>query len=236
MSLKALKEPKILFSVIASYLLVAAALAIFYGSSAFADAVTDKATEYCSAQYHPPIASKVKNSCIAGYKRGYTKPKDSSGYCFRYAKARLSGKSSEEVKAHDIYKACANGKVKGKTQKKDDDKAKDSPASTAGKNDCAGVGTYFDLGCSGKDTKKGGSDNPIIALLLTVLSWITGLVALATVGGIVYGGILYTSAQDNTGQTQKGITYIVNSAIGLILWISAYALINFIVPGGLFAP
>jgi hypothetical protein len=54
------------------------------------------------------------------------------------------------------------------------------------------------------------------------------------VGGVVYGGFLYLTARDNSGQTQKGITIITNSSVALIAWGFAYALINFIVPGGLF--
>jgi len=63
---------------------------------------------------------------------------------------------------------------------------------------------------------------------------VTSLVVLAVVGGIVYGGFLYLSARDNSGQTQKGVTVITNSIVALIAWVFTYALINFIVPGGLF--
>lgn len=113
-------------------------------------------------------------------------------------------------------------------------KAAKNAAAINAKEECAGVSTFFDFNCSGSNASKGGRENPIVNLMLTVLSWATGFVALATVGAIVYGGILYTTAQDNAAQTQKGIMYVVDSVIGLVLWLSAYVLINFIVPGGLF--
>ena len=106
---------------------------------------------------------------------------------------------------------------------------------------CGEVATYFDFSkicedSDGKDlsVKEGGARNPIIAIGLALVGIITGLVAVAVVGGIVYGGFLYLTARDNSGQTQKGVTIIVNSVVALIIWIFAYALINFLVPGGLF--
>lgn len=145
-------------------------------------------------------------------------------------KAKAIGKAA---KSEDECKNLLGGSKAVSACKAEYKKAKNAAAVKA-KEDCAGVSTFFDFGCSGSDAKKGGRENPIVSLMLTVLSWATGVVALATVGAIIYGGILYTTAQDNSAQTQKGIMYVVDSVIGLILWLSAYVLINFIVPGGLF--
>lgn len=201
-------------------LMIAVFSAIFSPSSVSADAVGDKATQYCTAQYPENNSSGIRNraACVFGYKRGYSQ--STGNDCGRYASTHRG-----------TYSACKKGKVQGLS---DGAPSPTNPTTPTGKNDCAGVQTFFKFDCSGKNKDQGGDANPIIALLLTGLSWLTGLVALATVGGIVYGGILYTSAQDNASQTQKGITFIVNSVLGLVLWIAAYALINFIVPGGLF--
>lgn len=109
------------------------------------------------------------------------------------------------------------------------------------KGHCGEVATYFDFSkicedSAGKDlsVKDGGNKNPIIAIGLAIVGIITALVALAVVGGIIYGGFLYLTARDNSGQTQKGVTIIVNSGVALVVWLFAYALINFLVPGGLF--
>lgn len=101
---------------------------------------------------------------------------------------------------------------------------------------CGGVDTYFDYGkiCEGTNKEAGGNQSPIIALALGVVGWITALVAVAVVGGIMYGGFLYLSARDNAGQTEKGVTVITNAVVALVVWVFAYALINFLVPGGLF--
>lgn len=105
-----------------------------------------------------------------------------------------------------------------------------------GKDSCGDIKTYFNYGeaCESADKDKGGASNPIVALVLQIISWLTAIVSVAIVGAIVYGGILYMSARDNSGQTQKAITIIVDAVIGLMLLVGLFTIVNFIVPGGLF--
>ncbi|MBI3494819.1 hypothetical protein HY004_02450, partial [Candidatus Saccharibacteria bacterium] len=138
------------------------------------------------------------------------------------------------AKSADDCKGILGGSKAEKACKEAFTKAKNA-ADAAGINKCDTVVTYFDFDCGSAKTTSGGRQNPIVSLLLTVLSWVTGLVSMAAIGGIIYGGILYAGAQDNSGQTQKGIMYVVNSTIALLLWFAAFALINYIVPGGLFS-
>ena len=147
---------------------------------------------------------------------------------------------AKEIGAKASSESACNGLPGGSKAKDSCKKAytdAKNKAGQKGKSECGtgdeAVATYFDI-CGGGDPTKGGKDNPIITIMLTIVSWMTGLVSLAAVGGILYGGILYTTAQDNAGQTQKGILFIVNATIGLVLWFAAYALINYIVPGGVF--
>jgi len=121
--------------------------------------------------------------------------------------------------------ACKEAYTKGK-----------NTAQKNARGHCGNVETYFDYSsaCGAADKGKGGTESPIFRLLLIVLGWVTALVVLAVVGGIVYGGFLYLSARDSTSQTQKGVVVITNSVVALIAWVFAYALINFVVPGGLF--
>lgn len=81
----------------------------------------------------------------------------------------------------------------------------------------------------------GGSflDNPIVVTLTAILGLLAGAVGLVVTGGIVYGGFLYMTARGNSSQTQQAITVIVNACIGLLLFIFMFALLNFIVPGGI---
>lgn len=94
----------------------------------------------------------------------------------------------------------------------------------AAPDDC-GTNTYFDWNCGGQG---------IVGLLITIVNWLAIGVAIAVVGGIIYGAILYTSSGGNPEQSKKGIDTIRNAIIALILYFAMWALINFLVPGGLF--
>jgi len=77
-----------------------------------------------------------------------------------------------------------------------------------------------------------GDKNPIINLLVIFIKFMSVGVGLAVAGGIIWGGMLYGTARGNSGQTQKAVTVIVNSVVGLILYIFMFALLNFLIPGG----
>lgn len=96
---------------------------------------------------------------------------------------------------------------------------------------CGTAQTSIDFDCA-KGTKTGA--NTVTSLLLTIINFLAVGVGIAVVGGIVFGGLRYATADGNASNAQQGITFIVNSVIGLLLFIFMYAIINFLVPGGLF--
>ncbi len=75
--------------------------------------------------------------------------------------------------------------------------------------------------------------NPIYIWLVWILRFLSAGVGIAVVGGIVYGGILYLTARDNSSQTQKAVNVITNSVIGLLLYILMFAFLNYLIPGGI---
>lgn len=93
--------------------------------------------------------------------------------------------------------------------------------------EACGVGTVI-LGCSG------GGGNPIYAAFMEVFNFFAIGIGILVVAGIIMGGIRYATAGGNTGQAQQGISIITNAVIGLLLFLFMYALINWLVPGGLF--
>lgn len=99
---------------------------------------------------------------------------------------------------------------------------------------CGEVATAFNYGCDGADSKSGGNDNPIFQVLFFIVNIVALGVGMVAVGGVIYGAILYTSAGDNGEQTKKGIHIIVNAVLGVTLFAFMYAILNFLVPGGLF--
>lgn len=87
------------------------------------------------------------------------------------------------------------------------------------------------------DAKNSGelADNGIWQMLLVVINILTAGVGVAGVGGIIYGAILYTTAEDKTAQVQQAIGIIRNVVIGLVAFALMWAGLNFIIPGGVFS-
>lgn len=94
--------------------------------------------------------------------------------------------------------------------------------------DCAGVDTSV-IDCS-----QSGESNGIWALLITVINIMTGGVGILAVAGLVYGSIMYSTAEGDPGKVSKAREIIRNVVIGLIMFAAMYALLNFIIPGGIF--
>ena len=99
---------------------------------------------------------------------------------------------------------------------------------TNGVDGCADIKTSI-IECN----IKGG--NPVTSIILQIVNFLAVGVGIAVVGGIIWGGMLYASSNGDAGKTKQGITIIVNAVVGLLLFIFMYALLNFIVPGGVFS-
>ena len=103
-----------------------------------------------------------------------------------------------------------------------------------GNNGC-GADTAI-LKCDNVDVSKDGVENSgVWSLLLTAINILTAGIGLAVVGGIIYASILYTTAGGNAEQTKKALEFIRNVVIGLLAYALMFAILNFIIPGGLFA-
>lgn len=74
----------------------------------------------------------------------------------------------------------------------------------------------------------------IWGVLLLILNIMTTGVGVLAVAGIVYGSVLYASAGDSAEQVKKAKGIILNVIIGLIAFGLMYALLNFLIPGGIF--
>jgi CubicO group peptidase (beta-lactamase class C family) len=93
---------------------------------------------------------------------------------------------------------------------------------------CAGEKTDY-FACSGDGVT---AIVGIVKIIILIVSVGVGIVA---VGGLVYGAILYASAQDNQEQVSKSIKVIRSVITGLLLYMFMVAIINFLVPGGVFS-
>lgn len=100
--------------------------------------------------------------------------------------------------------------------------------------DCGGVQTSI-INCPQTSQGPDARNSGIWGILLIALNILTAGVGIAAVGGIVYGAILYTSAGDSAEQTKKAIEIIRNVVIGLVAYGLMYIVLNYLIPGGIFA-
>lgn len=98
---------------------------------------------------------------------------------------------------------------------------------------CGGVRTSIIKGdlCEGEGEEGG----VIFGLLKNVLRILTAGVGIAAVGGIAYGALLYTTAENKPEQTKKAIGIITNVVIGIAAYALMYIFLNFLIPGGVFS-
>lgn len=72
------------------------------------------------------------------------------------------------------------------------------------------------------------------SLLVLAINIMTAGIGILAVAGIVYGSVLYASAGGSAEQTKKAMGIITNVVIGILAYGFMFAILNFIIPGGLF--
>lgn len=99
---------------------------------------------------------------------------------------------------------------------------------------CGTIQTSFDFNCANVDPKAGDQRNPIFHMILVAINFLSVGVGVLVTGFIIWGGFLYTTSNGEPAKAQKAISYITNAVLALILYMSMYAIVNFLIPGGLF--
>lgn len=97
-----------------------------------------------------------------------------------------------------------------------------------GKNKCGDSQTVFDFGCTSS------TGNPITDLLITLVKFLTYGIGLLLILSVVISGFQYMTAQGNSQTTEKALKRIWNVVIAILLYIFGFALLNYLIPGGLF--
>lgn len=99
---------------------------------------------------------------------------------------------------------------------------------------CGGVETSI-ISCSQPGGDKADIKNTgLWGVLLLIVNILTAGVGVLALAGIVYGAILYTSAGGSTEQVKKAMDIFRNVVIGVIAFAGMWALLNFLIPGGVF--
>jgi len=107
------------------------------------------------------------------------------------------------------------------------------PAKSTG-NYCCGdasnggpVITSIDLGCK-------GSGNPIMDMSFAIIRLLSDGVGILVVGSVVVAGIQFTMARNDPQNVANATNRIRTSLIALLIFIFAYAILNYIIPGVFF--
>lgn len=96
------------------------------------------------------------------------------------------------------------------------------------------VKTKFNFGCLGKDGPKNIS--PIEDFAYAMIRFLSIGVGVVVVLSIIVAGIQYASSAGNPETTGKAKNRIQQTVIGLFLYIFAYSVLQFFIPGGIFKP
>ena len=97
---------------------------------------------------------------------------------------------------------------------------------------CGGVTTSIDYGCSSQTSS--GDKNPIVLLLYAVVRFLTAGAGIVIVGSLVVGGIQYTTSQGDPQAQAKARGRVISALGALLLFIFTFALLQWLVPGGVF--
>lgn len=84
-------------------------------------------------------------------------------------------------------------------------------------------------------TQRDLENSAIWLMLIWIINILTIGIGVAAVGAIVFAGFLYTTARDDAGQVKKSLEIIRNTVIGLIVYAFMYAILQYLIPGGIFA-
>lgn len=183
-----------------------------FGGVVYADAADDAAAKAKTKPDCDDIgAIWFKGKCRARLSEDQKKLKDKIDKCTKAGKTWYEDKCMEK---EDARKAIEE---------------KNAGSGGSSSEDCPdGVKTAM-FGC----VKDDGKGEPVFKLLGMVINIMTFGIGSLAVFGIVFSGFQYASARDNEAQVKKAKERITNIVIGLVVYAVAYAVISWLLPGGL---
>lgn len=191
-------------------------------------------------------------ACRNGYRHGY---RNSSGDDETKTVACVTRTTSTVKYSKSQQDACSAGYEKGVSQNK-----KDGGGSTAvgklgqegdyicgtltdsGKSSDRNVHTKFDFGCLGtayaEDSSKfpAGSKNlsPILDFIYAIIRFLSIGVGIAITIALIISGIQYSASEGNAEASTKAKKRVESAITGLVIYVFSYALLQFLIPGGVF--
>jgi hypothetical protein len=75
--------------------------------------------------------------------------------------------------------------------------------------------------------------NGIIDLMFAIIRFLSDGVGLVVIASIVIGGVQYIVSRGEPNETQKAIKRLTSALLALVIYIFAYAILNYVIPNGL---
>lgn len=99
--------------------------------------------------------------------------------------------------------------------------------------DCSNVSTVY-AAVEDSGEVRTGSSTKLDTLLNNTINVLSAVVGLVVVGNIIFAGIQYQTARDNASQVSAAKERIGVAVVSLLLFFFAYAILQWLVPGGIF--
>lgn len=179
----------------------------------------------------PPLVQANMNACRTGYKKAKSdvqaKIKQAQKKVDNACKNKNSNACKEAKRQLENTKKAANSGAQA--QPVQPSSSSTTPNQTDGTNDKCGSGdsavkTSINIGCQGKG-------NGILDMLFAFIRFLSAGVGLIIAGSLVFAGIQYATSQGDPQGTAAAKDRIQNSILALFMFIFAYAILNYVVPG-----
>lgn len=105
-----------------------------------------------------------------------------------------------------------------------------APSTGADVSESSFTETKLDVECESSSLNR---DCPIVDLIVVGINFLAAVAGIVFVASIMISGFQYMTGRDNSGQIEKAKARIVQTLIALALFIFMYALLEFLVPGGI---
>jgi hypothetical protein len=232
--LKYFKQPSFLGSLLIAGVMFLSVFSASVSAQSNLDSVVDKAQnsakKFCANLYKGDKNESKRSECRAAYVLKFKDKCRSQNSSKKKYESCLKKKTKEIKKDLRVEKRQAAGLSAGKVTIPN---GKGAPGDYCGSGENQ-VAIKFNIGCVG-DEYEGDSDiNPIVDMFLALIRFLSFGVGVLVVASIIYAGILYSSSQGSPEQTAQAKERIQNSVIALVFYIFIFAIIQWLVPGGVF--
>lgn len=95
--------------------------------------------------------------------------------------------------------------------------------------------TQLGNGCVGETPETCLKNNKIVSRLNEIVNFLSGAVGVVVAGSIIFAGIQYSLAGDNSSKITAARDRIIRSIVAFTIFLLIYAFLQWIIPGGVFS-